>query len=128
MLVSAVIADGPPRRVLEVICDGDFELVVPQLALAELRRVLTDKLGLPTDEAGTILALIEEIADAIAPTPTAVTPRSGDPSDDQLIAAALASEAKVLISGDQKHVLPLHAIGTMRIIRPQDFIAEHLNQ
>jgi predicted nucleic acid-binding protein len=53
-------------------------------------------------------------------------PISGDPDDDQLVAAALSGGAEVLISGDQKHVLPLREVSGTRIPKPQDFVAEQL--
>lgn len=45
VLVSAVIADGPPRRAPDVIPDGAAELVLPQPVRAEPRRVLSEKLA-----------------------------------------------------------------------------------
>jgi hypothetical protein len=41
-----VIADGPPRRVLDVAGEGMIELAFPDLVLAELERVMTEKLEL----------------------------------------------------------------------------------
>jgi hypothetical protein len=36
----------------------------------------------------------------------------------------VAAGAAVLVSADRKHVLPLGGVGTMRIVRPQDLLAE----
>jgi len=124
VLVSAVIADGPPRRVLEVIRDGRADLILPEPALVELRRVLIVKLHLDEPAVDGILALAEELATAIAPVPADVPALSGDPADDRIIAAALTGGAEVLVSGDSKHVLPLRKVAAMRIIRPQNLLAE----
>lgn len=123
MLVSAVIADGPPRRVLEAVRNARVDLMLPQPALEELERVLRVKLGLDGASVRSVIALVRELAMAITAPPTEVSARSGDPDDDRIIAAALAGGAEILISGDRNHVLPLGRVETMRIMRPQDFLA-----
>lgn len=123
MLVSAVIADGPPRRLLEAIADRRAELVLPSDVLAELRRVLVEKLKLAPDDVDRAADLVVQLASTVAETPSLVPARSGDPDDDRIIAAALAAGAEVLVSGDRRHVLPLRSVGPMRILRPQDVLA-----
>jgi predicted nucleic acid-binding protein len=119
-----VIADGPPRRVLEVIADGLAELVLPQPVRAELHRVLTEKLSVGDASVDAILGLLDELAAEPATVPDQVEAVSGDPDDDRILAAALRAGAEVLISGDSKHLLPLGRHRAMRIIRPQAFLAE----
>ncbi len=122
--MSAVIADGPPRRVLEAIADGQAELVLPQPVRSELLRVLTAKLGLDDPAAQGILELLDELALVVPDAPNQVEPLSGDPDDDRIVAAAIAAGTEILISGDGKHLLPLGRHGAMRIIKPQVFLAE----
>jgi predicted nucleic acid-binding protein len=124
VLVSAVIADGPPRRVLQAIRDGRAELILPTPALEELTRVLRVKIQLDDESVGAIAVLVEELAIAIAVPPAEVPALSGDPDDDRIIAAAVAGGAEILVSGDRKHVLPLGRVGTMRIMRPQDLLRD----
>jgi uncharacterized protein len=108
---------------LEAIADGRAELVLPTDALAELRRVLVEKLKLAPDDADRAGDLVVQLASTIAETPSLVPALSGDPDDDRIIAAALEAGAEVLVSGDQRHVLPLRSVGAMRILRPQDVLA-----
>jgi uncharacterized protein len=117
-----VIADGPPRRVLQAIRDGHAELILPRPALQELTRVLRVKLRLEDETVSSIAALVEGLATVIADPPAEVAPLSGDPDDDRIIAAALAGGAETLVSGDRKHVLALGHVKTMRIIRPQGLL------
>lgn len=124
MLVSAVIADGPPRRVLEVLADGVGELVLPESVLAELRRVLKEKLEVEDAAIADITGLLEELAADVVAVPDQVEAVSGGPEDDRIIAAAVAGGAEILVSGDRKHLLPLGQYRAMRIIRPQEFLAE----
>jgi predicted nucleic acid-binding protein len=124
VLVSAVIADGPPRRVLEVVADGAAELVLPEPVLTELRRVLKAKLGIEGASIAAITRLLEELAVEIATVPDQGEAICGDPDDDRILAAANAAGAEILVSGDRRHLLPLDAYRSMRIIRPQAFLAE----
>lgn len=124
MLVSAVIADGPPRRVLEVIADGAAQLVLPEPVPAELRRILSEKLGLDDVSVEGIIELLGELAAEPAEVPSHVEALSGDPDDDRILAAAIAARAEVLVSGDTKHLLPLAQHRSVRIVRPQAFLAE----
>jgi uncharacterized protein len=119
-----VIADGPPRRVLEAIADGAAELVLPEPVQAELRRILSEKLALDDGPIEAIFELLGELTLKSAKVPGRVEALSGDPDDDRIVAAAIATGAEILISGDTKHLLPLAQHRSLRIIRPQVFLAE----
>lgn len=109
---------------LETIADGDHQLVVAEPAIAEFRRVMVEKVGAPAEVVERLVALLEEIAGPATAAPEAIEALSGDPDDDRIVAAALAAEADVLASGDSKHLLPLGAVGSMRIVRPAELLAE----
>ena len=119
-----MIADGPPRRVLEAIADGRAELVLPEPVPAELRRVLQGRIGAGPAVVEGILGLLDELSIVVAGVPDQVEALSGDPDDDRILAASLAAGAELLISGDGKHLLRLGEHRGMRIIRPQAFLAE----
>jgi predicted nucleic acid-binding protein len=119
-----VIADGPPRRALEAIADGAAELVMPEPVLVELRRVLSEKLAVGDESIEEIFELLAELAPEPAPVPGDVEAVSGDPSDDRILSAAIAAGAEILISGDTKHLLPLGRHRSLRILRPQQLLAE----
>ena len=119
--MSAPIADGPPRRLLEAISEGRAELVLVDAVRDELARVLREKLNTPPEE---ILALLDELAPTAVPAPGHAEAVSGDQDDDRIIDAALSGGADVLVSGDRRHVLPLGRVRDMRVLRPQDALAE----
>lgn len=125
MLVSAVIADGPPRRVLELISEGAAELVIAEPVGAELRRVLVDKLGVSGVEVKALELLLGELVE-LSEVPEQVPAVSGDPDDDRILAAAVEAGVEILVSGDARHLLPLEEHRGMRIISPQAFLAELL--
>jgi predicted nucleic acid-binding protein len=125
VLVSAFIAAGPPSRLLEEAIDARLELVLFEPVLAELERVLTEKLGFEPERWSDVSALLGELAvesvEGPAEVPEAVT---GDPDDDLILACAIAAEVEVLVSGDRKHLLPVGERGGVRILTPQALLAE----
>jgi len=97
---------------------------VPDLVLIELGRALGEKLGLSTDTIQGMLKLLGELPVTSVPTPACAEPLSGDVADDRILAAVLQAEADVLVTGDRRHLLPLGAVQGMRILRPQEILAE----
>jgi predicted nucleotidyltransferase len=66
-------------------------------------------------EADKIAATIELLAPAVVPP---VVP--GDIDDDQVIAAAVAAQADLIVSGDRRHLLPLGTYAGIAIIDAAD--------
>ena len=103
VLISALLSpSGLSAGLLRRWLDGEFELVVSEGLLAELRRALAyPKLGahVSSAEAEAFIELLRGgamIADDAASPPR----MSRDPGDDYLLALA-RSNAAVLVSGDQ---------------------------
>ena len=103
---------------------GEIGLIVPDLVLEELIRVLALKLKWGQDELNVVDAEIRALAIDVPPAPSSAPPVTGDPADDRILAAALASSAEILVSGDRRHLLPVGVHEHLRILRPQDFLAE----
>ena len=109
VIISALLSrSGSPAVVLRAWQDGQFELIVSPLLLAELERALAyPKLRrrISAEEAEALLDWLRRAAtvapDALGP-PTILSP---DPGDDYLLALA-AAEYAVLVSGDD-HLLSM---------------------
>ncbi len=123
MLVSAFIAGGPPRLVLEAARLGAITLVVPELAIEELIRVLTGKLGADGQRVRGYVEALRALA-TIARIPDHSEAVSGDRADDAILACAVAERADVLVTGDRRHLLPLGEHGGVLILTPQALLAE----
>ncbi len=121
--MSAFIAGGPPRLVLEATRRGAIALVVPDLAIEELIRVLTAKLHAESGAIKNYVGALRAMA-IVARMPGHSEPRSGDPADDAILACAVAEGADVLVTGDRRHLLPLGEHHGVRIITPQALPAE----
>jgi putative PIN family toxin of toxin-antitoxin system len=109
VLVSALIRPGgAPARLVSQARDGELEMVVSPLLLAELGRVLEREKFRRYVDLGTArdyVALLRR--DSVnAPDPEGAPPlRSADPDDDYLISLAHRQSA-ILVSGD-RHLLDL---------------------
>jgi predicted nucleic acid-binding protein len=123
VLVSAFIAGGPPRLVLEAARRGAITLVVPELAIEELIRVLTGKLGADGQRVRGYVEALRALA-TIARIPDRSEAVSGDRADDAILACAVAERADVLVTGDRRHLLPLGEHGGVLILTPQALLAE----
>jgi uncharacterized protein len=121
---SALIADGPPSRVLEEAVDGRIELVLSEFILDELDRVLTDKLGFDEDRASAVRHMLERLAATRPGQPKQVDAVTGDPDDDVVLACAVDSESDVLVTADRKHLLPLGEHRGVRLLTPQALLSE----
>lgn len=108
ILISALLSrSGSPALIVSRWLAGEFELIVSEALLNELRRALAyPKLQtrIRADESGEFLNLLRDTA-VLIEDPTARRQRSADPGDDYLLALAESAQA-VLVSGDQ-HVLEL---------------------
>lgn len=105
------------RSVLKGHQRGGLELLVSATVRQETRRILADKLGASTQE----LALVDKamsVAREIEPSGGFLSPSLSDPADRAIVAAALAGEAAVLVTGD-KELLALAEVEGMRILPPR---------
>jgi putative PIN family toxin of toxin-antitoxin system len=121
VVLSALLWRGTPYRLLDAIQQrSSTQLYSSTALLEELTDVLTrlsatKRLALIEKTAATVLADYVEVIELIAPT---TVPRvvPGDIDDDQVIAAAVAAQADLIVSGDRKHLLPLGSHAGIAIV------------
>ena len=123
VIVSALLTPrGTPALIIEAWQDGQFDIIVSPLLLAELggtlaypkltRRVVPELAAQIVDRLARLAMLVDD--------PTAAPPlRSVDPDDDYLVALA-AQERALLVSGDG-HLLSLGP--RLPIMSPSEFLA-----
>ena len=99
VLVAAFATRGLCEDVLRTTL-SEHDLIVGTQVLAEVERVLTDKLRMPASKARLILAFIGQHAEVIEPSAPAAWPGK-DPDNQWIVAAATEGHADVLVSGDQ---------------------------
>ena len=93
------------RRIVDAVLDGQVEVVLTETLLAETRAVLVDpsfRGKLPEPLADALLDALRLAASTVIDDTTIVAPRRcGDPDDDYLVDAALAT-ASMLVSRDDR--------------------------
>lgn len=97
----------------------DVQLFVSPFMLTEFARVASQKLALPPRETERALRTIREIATIIEPQERLTIVREKD-DDNRILECALAAAADLLITGDTKHLLPLHEVRGIPIRSPRE--------
>ncbi len=120
VLISALLSpSGSPAALVARWLAGEFDIVVSEQLLAELRRAITyPKLRMRiNDEEGTaFIDLLSHTATTVE-DPATSPRRSRDPGDDYLLALAEAGAA-VLATGDQD----LLALKDVPVVSPAAFL------
>lgn len=124
VVASGLLWGGAPAQLLDAAQVGEIELFTSRPLLAELSNILIRSkfanaiaaTGLPSDE---LVLGYAELVTVVEPALIALTIVE-DPSDDQVLACAIAAHADLIVSGD-KH---LHSLGGqykgITIIRPAE--------
>lgn len=132
VLVSAVLSPhGIPAAVVRAAGERYTLVSTPDIVAEWLRVLAYDRVVrrlrrmAREEDARATVARLGKIADLV---PSERLPMvrviKDDPSDDLFLAAALAGGARVLVSGDRRHVLPLKEFAGIRIIDARTFAGE----
>lgn len=125
VFVSGVFFSGPPYHILEAWREGELELVMSSDILDEYRRVatvLTEQF--PPVDLHAILEFVEKEA-AFFDAPSLSERVCDDPDDDKFLACALASNTKIIVSGD-KHLLRISGYQDIEVLKPKVFVDAYL--
>ncbi len=120
VLVAAFATEGLCATLLRRARKGEFQLLLCSGILQEFRSVLRDKFAAAPEEIREAVVLLQEASEAVVPGPVPVVGVSRDPSDDAVLACALAAQAEFLVTGDTD-LLVLQSFQGIRIVRPREF-------
>lgn len=123
VLVSGILLQGPPRRILTMASRGEVANFTSPDLLREVEDVLLrPKFGVRAEQVVGIIALFRDTFEIVHPS-RRVRAVVADPSDDMVLEAAVAARADFIVSGD-KHLLDLVAWSSIRILSPGGFVRE----
>ena len=125
VFISGIFFSGPPSNILKAWANQTFRLVLSQQILDEYQRVaeaLSSKF--PTIDIDPIIEIVT-IHGEFVDTQGVNIPVCEDPDDNKFIECAVASNSKIIISGD-KHLLKLDGYQGITILNPRNFVEEHL--
>ena len=127
VLVSGLIFGGTPGLILSAWADGAVSLVLSPEILDEYRRVGLElaigrePLEAALDKLLTLLAVNATIVNA----PSLPEQVCEDPDDDKFLAASLAGNAPIIISGD-KHLLRVSGWQDVEVLKPRAFVDRYI--
>lgn len=127
VLISGLYFGGVPAQVVSAWTDGRTMLVVSPEILHEYRRV---GLELAKGRAALIAALdallaIIAVHASVVNAPALATRVSEDSDDDKFLAAAMASGAALIVSGD-RHLLRVSGWNDIVVLKPRQFVDQYL--
>jgi putative PIN family toxin of toxin-antitoxin system len=118
ILASGFATRGLCADVLRLVL-ADHQLVTGEVNLAELRRVLRQKMRVPIGTVAEIEAFLRD-QEAVPRPAEALALAVRDPDDAWVLASAVAGAAEVLVTGD-KDLLELADRAPIRILDPRAF-------
>lgn len=111
IVVAGLLWSGPPRNLLNLAVDSNAAFFSSPVLLDELAHTLSyPKFSARIKGFETSVdALVARYAALVSLVTPANVPRvvANDPDDDHVIAAAVAAQAVLIVSGDRKHLLPI---------------------
>ncbi len=125
VFVSGIFFSGPPHQILNAWRAGTIQFVVSQEILSEYWRVgeaLAE--ASPAIDLRPILDLVTIEAELYV-AKDLPEPLCSDPDDDKFLACAIASNSKIIISGD-KHLLKVSGYHDIEILTPREFVTRHV--
>ncbi|HWP92037.1 MAG TPA: putative toxin-antitoxin system toxin component, PIN family [Thermodesulfobacteriota bacterium] len=128
ILMAAFITEGLCSEILERARDREFLGFTSPFVMNELRKVLDREFSEREFSRAKkeTMKLIEEALEIINPDETSIKVEGvceRDPSDNNILAGALASSAKFIVTGDLD-LLDLKEFKGIRILKPREFIAK----
>jgi putative PIN family toxin of toxin-antitoxin system len=110
-VLSGLLWQGPPRRLLDLARQRTVTLCTSPTLLAELAEVIgrdkfVKRVHAATLSAAELVQDYERLAEVVEPQPLPA-PTSRDPDDDHVLACARAGKADLIVSGD-RDLLILH--------------------
>lgn len=126
VVVSGLLWNGPPRRLLQAAIDGEVDLFTSAVLLDELAHTLGyTKFTKRVESFGTSIAtLAAQYAALVSLVAPASVPRvaANDADDDHVIAAAVAARAELIVTGDRRHLLPIGTHQGIAIVTAREVV------
>jgi putative PIN family toxin of toxin-antitoxin system len=121
VLVSAYAFGGAPAALMKAAIRGDVELVTSPVLLAELARVLADKLEFDREHVEQVVGQIARIGLVVRPTERLSV--TADDTDNRVLECAVDGVAGTIVSGD-RHLLALREHAGIRVLGVARAVAE----
>lgn len=119
--ISAIIFGGKPEEVFLLAKEEEIVLHVSAASIAEIATKLSDKFHWSSADVTDYIREIGEAAAIIKPA-RRLSVIEADESDNRILKCAVQSKAEYIVSGDQRHLLPLKTYEGIEIVSPAQFL------
>lgn len=123
VLISGMIWGGIPYRSLELAQENKVKGLICDEILDEFENKLMIKLGISSTRTSVVKTRLLGFLQRIE-IPNRLKGITTDPNDDMIVECAVVGGATHIVTGDQKHLLPLGNYHGILIVKPADFLAE----
>ena len=125
VIISALISQGPPHRIVAAWRDQRFTALVSAALLAEYERAVhypkvRRAHGLDDEELERFVGRIIRFGELVVPD-TRLSIIAADPDDDRVLECAEAGDASHIVTGDP-HLLALERYQEIPILAPRAFL------
>ena len=127
VLVSGTtLSATPPSQIMQAWRAGQIDIATTQPILLDLERVLAypkvvKYTHMTAEEQRAFLKELCAGAKVVAGTLDVNV--SADPDDDKVFACAVEAKADYIVSGDEKHVLPVGTFQGIPVVSPSEFLS-----
>ena len=119
--ISAVLFGGKPEQIRKLAREGRIELLISENILAEIAGVLKRKFDWFDWQISELVEDIRSITTLVTPGLTLTVIKDDEP-DNRLLECAIEGRAQYIISGDERHLLPLKEFQQIKILSPSQFL------
>ena len=123
VLISGMIWGGVPYRSIELAQQNKVKGLICDEILDEFEDKLMIKLGIPSARTSAVKIRLLGFLQTVE-IPNRLKGITTDPDDDMIIECAVVGGATHIVTGDQKHLLPLGNYQGILIVKPADFLAQ----
>lgn len=126
VFISGIFFSGPPTQILRAWKNKRLQIILSQDILIEYQRVAESlTLQYPSIDILPIIELVTVHGQFVDTKNVDITVCE-DPDDNKFIECAIASDTKIIVSGD-KHLLKIKGFKGIKVHKPREFVEIYLD-
>ena len=126
VFISGIFFSGPPSQILRAWKNKRLQIILSQDILIEYQRVAESlMLKYPSIDILPIIELVTVHGQFVDTKNVDITVCE-DPDDNKFIECAIASDTKIIVSGD-KHLLKIKGFKGIKVHKPREFVEIYLD-
>jgi putative PIN family toxin of toxin-antitoxin system len=121
--ISGLRFSGLPEQFLDLARAGAVRLDISDDIMREVLKVLRVKFEYTPEMLRETETNLASITHRVKPSAT-IDAIQSDPSDNRILECAAAAKSDYIVTGDEKHILPLGSYGGIPIVRVAEFLRQ----